>query len=64
VNKKLYTKIKCLEIESEKDWNMIIDPSCIYKQLYSLQIINSFISSPETDLIDEIQALERVEWRS
>jgi hypothetical protein len=63
VNKKLYKSIKDLEIKEEKDWDALMDSENMYKLLYSLQIINSLICSPDNDQIDETELQERYEWR-
>ena len=53
VNQKLYNNIKQLNITSPKDWGKLIDFTCIYKQLYSLQIINSLICADNENLEDK-----------
>jgi hypothetical protein len=63
VNKNLYSNIKNLNIENKQDWNLLMDPNNMYKLLYSLQIINSLICSPDTESIDESELQERYEWR-
>lgn len=63
VNKKLYSNIKKLDINKQDDWNALMDSKNMYKLLYSLQIINSLICSPDNDSIEESELLERYEWR-
>lgn len=43
VNKQLFTQISELKIENEEGWHQVIDTSCAYKMLYSLQIVNQLI---------------------
>lgn len=63
VNKELYSNIKKLNIRESSDWNKIMDSESMFKLLYSLQIINSLICSPDSDQIDENEQQERFEWR-
>lgn len=63
VNKKLYSNIKELNIKKDTDWNSLMDPQNMYKLLYSLQIINSLICSPDTENLIESELQERYEWR-
>ena len=63
VNKKLYSNIMKLEINQKDDWNLLMDPQNMYKLLYSLQIINSLICSPDTENIEDSELQERYEWR-
>ena len=63
VNKKLYHNIKNLNINKKEDWNALIDSQNMYKCLYSLQIINSLICSPDSESIEESELQERYEWR-
>lgn len=63
VNKKLYSNIKKLDISKKEDWNALMDPLNMYKLLYSLQIINSLICSPDNDNVDDVELQERYEWR-
>jgi hypothetical protein len=63
VNKKLYSNIKKLNINKQDDWNALMDSQNMYKLLYSLQIINSLICSPDNESIEESELQERYEWR-
>ena len=63
VNKELYRRIRTLDKDDIKDWDKIMDSENMYKLLYSLQIINSFICSPDNDQIGEAELQERYEWR-
>lgn len=40
-------KIEKLEIESEDDWNELVDGSSLHKLLYSLQIVTKYLQSGE-----------------
>jgi len=64
VNKNLYSNIKNLDINKHEDWNLLMDSNNMYKLLYSLQIINSLICSPDTETLDELELQERYEWRT
>ena len=63
VNKKLYSNIMKLNINKKEDWNALMDSQNMYKLLYSLQIINSLICSPDKDTVEESELQERYEWR-
>mmetsp|Transcript_1402 Transcript_1402/g.1597 ORF Transcript_1402/g.1597 Transcript_1402/m.1597 type:complete len:548 (-) Transcript_1402:2854-4497(-) len=63
VNKTLYANIKNLDIKDKKDWDTLMDPHNMYKLLYSLQIINSLICSPDTESVGNSELQERYEWR-
>lgn len=65
VNQEMYENIRTLRIiegYNEPQWDSLLDPSCMYKLLYSLQIVNSFISpSDHTASTQELE--ERQDWR-
>ena len=63
VNKRLYENIRALNIDEPAQWDEILDPRNIYKLLYSLQILNSLICSPDSDALSEGEIQERLEWR-
>lgn len=47
VNEQIYSDMKNLEFSG--DWNTLLDSRCIFKLLYSLQIVNSIITSAECE---------------
>lgn len=64
-NEGIHHSIKTLEVPETQfqiNWDSLLDPNCMYKLLYSLQIIDSFISPPEqTQTREDID--ERNMWR-
>ncbi|CDW85633.1 ubiquitin carboxyl-terminal hydrolase family protein [Stylonychia lemnae] len=65
VNKQLMSNIRNLSIVQQgysENWCHIIDSSNVYKMLYSLQIVNSFISV-NNEKLSEAEIQERYEWR-
>jgi hypothetical protein len=65
INENIYSSIKTLAVPPdsyELNWNHLLDPHCMYKLLYSLQIINSFITPPEGEQSKEDHE-ERNLWR-
>ena len=47
MNDRIFNEMKNLEFNG--DWNTLLDSRCIFKLLYSLQIVNSIISSDDCD---------------
>ena len=47
VNERIYSDMKNLEFTG--DWNSLLDSRCIFKLLYSLQIVNSIILSEDCE---------------
>ncbi|CAG9332998.1 unnamed protein product [Blepharisma stoltei] len=67
VNQEMYEGIKTLKVHietAEADWNSLLDKSCMYKLLYSLQIVNSFILLPEDSTQTHEEIEERQSWRA
>mmetsp|Transcript_13360 Transcript_13360/g.25089 ORF Transcript_13360/g.25089 Transcript_13360/m.25089 type:complete len:2359 (+) Transcript_13360:2657-9733(+) len=66
VNQELYQHLKTLEVtegEPEPIWSELLDPNCLHKLLYSLQIVNSFVGTVDHDLTTE-ELKDRAEWRA
>jgi ubiquitin C-terminal hydrolase len=66
VNQELYHHLKTLEVAegaAEPVWEELLDPHCLHKLLYSLQIVNSFVGTVDHDLtLEELK--DRAEWRA
>lgn len=66
VNQVLYQHLKTLEVSegaTEPAWTELLDPNCLHKLLYSLQIVNSFVGVVDHELTEE-ELKERAEWRA
>jgi len=63
VNQYMFENIKKLNIVNQEDWDRLLDSSCMYKLLYSLQIVNSFVSGSESNSSPE-EVEERQAWRT
>lgn len=66
VNQEMMESIRTLRIPegyNEPQWDSLLDPTCMYKLLYTLQIVNSFITPTDhTPTPQELQ--DRQHWRT